>query len=70
MISEGEKYRAQTFNIGGFALMAPLGKIAMQPLETYNEYGLVGFVCYTIFCLLLFSLGLYFIQKGYEVLNE
>ena len=70
MINESEKYRAQTFNISGFALMSLFGKIMMQPLETFKEYGLLGFVCYTIFCLLLFFLGLYLIQKGYETLDE
>ena len=70
MTSEGEKYKAQTFNISGFALMSLFGKIMMQPLETFKEYRLIGFICYTIFCLLLFALGLYFIQKGYETLDE
>lgn len=66
MASEGDKYRAQTFNISGFALMSLLGKILMQPLETYHEYGLMGFICYTMFCLLLFIWGLFLIQRGYE----
>ncbi len=70
MVNEGEKYRAQTFNISGFALMSLLGKILMQPFETYKEYGLLRFVCYTVFCLMLFIWGLFLIQKGYETIDE
>ncbi len=70
MISEGKKYRAQTFNIGGFALMSLFGKIAMQPLETFKEYGLIGFVCYTVVSIILFILGVLLIQRGYEAVDE
>lgn len=70
MTSEGDKYRAQTFNISGFALMSLLGKILMQPLETFNEYGLIGFICYTIFCAVLFICGFLLIQRGYEITEE
>ena len=70
MISEGEKYRAQTYNISGFALMSLFGRIAMQPLEIYHEYSLIGFICYTIFCSILFICGLLLIQRGYEEIER
>ena len=70
MISEGGKYRAQTFNIGGFALMSLFGRIMMQPLETFKEYGLIGFICYTVLGIILFILGVLLIQRGYEAIDE
>ena len=70
MISEGEKYRAQSFNISGFALMSLFGRIVMQPLETFKEYGLIGFICYTITSIMFFIFGVILIQMGYEATDE
>ena len=42
----------------------------MQPLETFKEYGLIDFVCYTFICVVFFVFGLLLIQRGYEALDE
>ena len=50
--------------------MSLFGRILMQPLETFKEYGLIGFVCYTVVSIILFILGVLLIQRGYEAVDE
>lgn len=63
-IEKERDYRVRTFNIAGFALMTPLGHILMDPVTLFNQFRLIGFICYSAFCLLLFSAGAYLIDIG------
>ncbi|MBI3589843.1 MAG: hypothetical protein HY094_00495 [Candidatus Melainabacteria bacterium] len=69
MILERQKYSAYTFNVAGFALMTPVGRLFLQPLEIFKEYGLIMFMSYGIICLGLFLCGVFFILKGFEILD-
>jgi len=69
VITEEQKYRAYTFNIAGFALMTPLARIVADPLATFKEYGLNGFIVFFIFCLFLFFAGIVFISIGRGILD-
>ena len=70
MLPEKEKYRAYTFNISGFALMAPFGKIVLEPTLTFKEFGPYGLIFYGTFCVFLFLFGLVLITKGYDILGR
>lgn len=69
MTPEYEKYRAEIFKIAGFAMLSPLGRFFLQPIEIIKEYGLVFSFLYFTFGCLLFYVGLLFITKGFEVLE-
>ena len=69
VIDEIDKYLAYTFNVAGFALMAPLGKIVLEPVSTFNSFGFKGFVCYFIFCVLLLFVGVLSILHGRDRLE-
>ena len=70
MISESQKYTAQTFNIAGFALFAPLGKIVLEPVSTFHELGSVGFKWYLYFSILLAIVGILAIYFGRGILKK
>ena len=69
MILERQKYSAYTFNIAGFALMTPMGRLFLQPLEIFKEYGITMFISYGIICFGLFLFGMFLILKGFEILD-
>lgn len=70
MASEVQKYRANMFQIGGFGLMSPLGKVVLN----FSEYKLLDlnlqFLLNILLSLLLFSLGIMLLIKGMETLEE
>ena len=69
VIEEVDKYLAYTFNFAGFALMTPLGKVALEPVSTFNSLGLKGFICYFVFCVLLLLVGTLLILHGRDRLE-
>ena len=70
MITEERKYRAYTFNIGGFALITPLGKIILEPSMLTNQIWIIPPLVYIIFCILLALVGLWSIAFGRDILDE
>lgn len=69
VITEEQKYRAYTFNIAGFALMTPAGKVVLDFANIIKDLGYIGFFAYVLTSLLLFILGLTFIELGRSILN-
>lgn len=70
MIKEYQKYGAEVFKIGGFALMTPLGRFVLDTLH-FNFSNLTqSSVINIITSFLLFLLGIMFIQIGYETVWE
>ena len=69
MVLERQKYSAYTFNVAGFALMSPMGRLFLQPLEVYKEYGIIMLIIYSIICFGLFLFGMILILKGFEILD-
>ena len=61
-------YRSRTFNFGGFALMTPLGHLVIDPATLFDQFNIVGFFLYAIFCLVLFVMGFCFIEIGRDIL--
>ena len=71
MVREQEKYVAYSFNIAGFALMTPLGKLILDALEIYNDFKFsIFFAFYVIFSLILGTLGLSAILFGRGILDS
>ena len=72
MISESEKYRAYTYNIAGFALLTPLGKLILDPITTamiLEKFGLLIFAGYVSLCILLAIIGCRAIAIGRDILD-
>lgn len=71
MVTELDKYRAQYFQISGFCLMSPLGKIILNLFDyELKEILTIKFLICSVIALLLFYLGLVLIFKGEEKLEE
>ena len=70
MIKEVDKYGAEIFKISGFALMSPLGRVVIQPTVVFNELGIVVFMFYVLFTLLMFFIGSFLLLKGYDILDK
>ena len=70
MIKEIDRYSAEILKIAGFALMTPFGRIIIQPSVVFNELGLIAFIFYTTFSLLLFFIGVIVLIKGYDILDK
>ncbi len=69
MITEEQKYKAYTYNIAGFALMTPLGKIVIDYIEIFKEVGPIMFGINLFIAFLLFLAGLTFIDMGRSILD-
>ena len=69
MINEEKKYLAYTFNVAGFAFVTPIGKIVLEPISTFNQFGFKGFIFYLIFCLVLGGVGIISIILGKDIIK-
>ena len=69
MITEEQKYKAYTYNIAGFALMTPLGKIVLDYAALFKQMDLYVFVFNSFLALLLFCCGLTSIEVGRRILD-
>ena len=69
MVTKEDEYKASTFQIAGFALLAPFGKIFLDPFTLFKEGGLIGIILFITFSLLIALLGLIFIDRGRDILN-
>lgn len=67
-IEKAREYRARTCNFAGFALMAPLGHIFIDPVTIFNQMGLIGFIFYYFVCFSFFFIGLCLIEIGRDIL--
>lgn len=69
-VTEEQKYRAYTYNIAGFALMTPLGKVILEYPILFEQMGSQRFLIYLLGTLLLFCWGLIFVEVGRNILYE
>ena len=70
MVSEIQKYRAQVFQVLAFAFMTPFGKLILDIICNQKINFSWGFLASLLFSLLLVYLGIIFIFKGEEKLEE
>lgn len=69
MVAENKKYTAYSYNIAGFALITPIGKIVLEPISTFNEFGLTPFIYYSVVCILLAIIGFCLVIHGRGILD-
>ncbi len=70
MLDEIDKFRVQIFQISGFALMTPFGKIFLEPWTLFRELGIYGVASYFILTLILELFGISLILKSYDILEK
>lgn len=68
MVSEEEKFRAETYRITGFALLTPVGRIFLDPLPFFREYGLAFSLGYLILAVVLGIIGFFLIEIARVIL--
>lgn len=66
---ENKKYRANTFNIAGFALMTPLGAIFIDFIRLFKDIGLIWFMVQLLISVLLFAVGLTCLEIGRNIMT-
>lgn len=69
-VEKERDYRSRTFNIGGFALMAPFGHIIMDPFFLIGKFDLMWGILYSIGCVILFLCGCCSIEIGRDILYK
>lgn len=70
MTTDVQKYRATMFQIAGFALISPIGKIVLNALDfTFSDIFSIKFFAYLFFTLFLLVIGIIFISRGIAVLE-
>ena len=70
MLRDRQKYRANMFQIGGFALMAPSGNLVINFMSIKFFCFEFKFLFYLLIIALLFCIGVIFLVKGYEALDQ
>ncbi len=70
MITKEHEYMAQAFQIAGFAMMTPFGKIALDPISTFNSFGETFFFYYLLASLIFAVIGFISIERGRAILNS
>ena len=70
MITEEEKFKAETFRILGIALLTPAGKILLDPWMFYQEHGLIYTIIYIIFASIGGYFGLLHIEIARGILDK
>ena len=70
MITEEEKFKAETFRLLGIALLTPAGKILLDPLVFYNEHGLLYTIIYVMFALIGAYAGLLHVEIARDILDK
>ena len=70
MITEVQKYRAQLFQISGFSLITPIGKLILDFLNLKQTDISLKFFIYIVTAILLAFIGLVLILHGMTILEE
>ena len=70
MITEEEKFRAETFRIFGIILLTPLGKILIDPMVFYQEHDLIYNIIYSVVALISAYIGLIHIEIARATLDK
>ena len=70
MISEEQKFRAETFRIFGIALITPLGKILLDPSLFFREHDLFYSTIYTLCTVVGAVIGFLHIEIARGILDQ
>lgn len=70
MITEEEKYRAETVRFLGIAMLAPFGALLLTPIAFLNQLGEPGFAIYSFMSSIGLIIGVTIIEAGRRVLDK
>ena len=70
MISKQTEQKAEILKLVGFALLTPFGRICIEPIVVFKEFGFAGFLCYAILSFIIGTGGINCIARSYEILEE
>ena len=68
MITEEEKFKAETFRILGIALITPIGKIFLDPYKFVIEHNLIYVAIYLLFAIVCAIVGIIHIDFARDIL--
>lgn len=68
-MDEFDKYRVEIFKIAGFAFFAPLGRVFIEPMIVFKEFGLIGTCVFFLVSIGLGTIGFILILKGCAILD-
>lgn len=69
MISKETEQRSEVLKIAGFALLTPFGRIFMEPVAVFEEFGLIFFLAYLIISIIIGLLGICCIFRSCDILT-
>lgn len=69
MITEEEKYRAETFKIVGIGMLAPVGGLLLTPLVLLKQFGPISFKIYVLVSFLSLLMGVIILDEGRRILR-
>ena len=70
VVTEEEKFRADTFRILGVALITPIARILLDPYAYFTEHNIIYSIFYLIFALGFAYAGLLHIERARVILDE
>ena len=70
MISEEEKYRAETFRFIGMAMLTPFGALLLTPFVLFDQLGIFGFIIYCLVASISLVIGVIIIENGRNILDR
>lgn len=70
MVKDSDKYRSTMFQISGFALMSPTGKVIMNIYDYgFGEFFTFKFLMCLLVDFVLFCIGIILLLRGFEILE-
>ncbi len=70
MITDEEKYRAETSRLVGMAMLMPFGALLLTPLAFFNQLGGFGFAIYFLVSSVGLIIGVTIIEIGRGILDK
>ena len=70
MVSEEEKFRADTFRIFGFVLLTPIGKILLDPWTFFTHHDLAYCLIYLVIAICAGIIGFIHIDLARGILSQ
>ena len=70
MITEEEKYKAETYKIVGIAMLAPIGPLFLTPIALLKQLGSFGLIIYLLVSFVSLILGGIIIEQGRKTIDK
>ena len=70
MVTEEEKFKAETFRIFGIILLTPIGKVLLDPWIFFKEHNLMYGIIYIMIAVASGYIGLLHIERARVILDE